>query len=183
MNFGPLEFADYLRRRGEDRSDLPTVRAARAAAPAPSSVKHFDVLSGPRAWPPRLYQKRLDPACVFEAVATCPTNESFVPDVVRVMVKAMRRPAVLVLSSHQGVEWQVELDPGTRVVAVMLGGFGYSTVAGVEPALVHRIGGFYAFKPGSVEYRHLESEVRRCTGRDIAGFQQSVYTGEAFEVG
>jgi hypothetical protein len=36
MNFGPLEFADYLRRKDDGRAgELATVTAARAAAPAP----------------------------------------------------------------------------------------------------------------------------------------------------
>jgi len=36
MNFGPLEFADYLRRKDDGRTGEPaTVSAARAAAPTP----------------------------------------------------------------------------------------------------------------------------------------------------
>ncbi len=52
----------------------------------------------------------------------------------------------------------------------------------MQPGEVHRIGGFYAFKRGSVEFRHLETEVLRCTGRTIENFR-SVYAGARFDIG
>jgi len=52
----------------------------------------------------------------------------------------------------------------------------------VPRALVASIGGFYAFKHGSAEFQHLESEVMRCTGQRIGTFQ-SVYAGKSFEIG
>ena len=55
-------------------------------------------------------------------------------------------------------------------------------VAGAGDALVTSIGGFYAFKHGSAEFRHLETEVMRCTGRHIDTFR-SVYAGRSFEIG
>ena len=48
--------------------------------------------------------------------------------------------------------------------------------------LVTSIGGFYAFKRGSAEFKHLEKEVRRCTGRGIDRFQ-SEYAGHRFVIG
>ena len=65
---------------------------------------------------------------------------------------------------------------------MLLSGYGESTVAGAGNALVSSIGGFYAFKRGSAEFKHLEQEVLRCTGRNIENFQ-SVYAGNSFEVG
>jgi hypothetical protein len=47
---------------------------------------------------------------------------------------------------------------------------------------VSSIGGFYAFRHGSAEFKHLETEVRRCTGRNIERFQ-SAYAGHSFVVG
>jgi hypothetical protein len=55
-------------------------------------------------------------------------------------------------------------------------------VAGPGAAVISSIGGFYAFKRGSAEFKHLESEVLRCTGRNIDGFQ-SDYAGDSFEIG
>ena len=69
------------------------------------------------------------------------------------------------LSSHQTVHWELTLAPGATLRAVLLSGYGESTVAGAGDALVTSIGGFYAFKQGSAEFKHLESEVMRCTGR------------------
>ena len=89
---------------------------------------------------------------------------------------------VLVLSSHQTVAWELSVAPGACLAAVLVSGYGESTVAGAAGARVSTIGGFYAFKRGSAEYRHLEDEVRRCTGRRIAAFQ-SVYAGSEFVVG
>jgi hypothetical protein len=65
---------------------------------------------------------------------------------------------------------------------VLLSGYGESNVQGAGDAVVASIGGFYAFKHGSAEFRHLESEVTRCTGRRIGTFQ-SVYAGRSFVIG
>jgi hypothetical protein len=89
---------------------------------------------------------------------------------------------VLVLSSHQTVEWEITLAAGAELTAVLLSGYGESTVVGAGNALVSSIGGFYAFKRGSAEYLHLEQEVLRCTGRTIERFQ-SMYAGYEFEIG
>ena len=86
------------------------------------------------------------------------------------------------LSSHQTVHWKIALAAGATLSAVLLSGYGESTVAGAGGALVTSIGGFYAFKRGSAEFKHLESEVRRCTGRNIERFQ-SEYAGHSFEIG
>ena len=89
---------------------------------------------------------------------------------------------VLVLSSHQAVQWELTVEPGATLRAVLLSGFGESTVKGAGDATISSIGGYYAFKHGSPEFKHLESEVMRCTGRPI-GSLQSVYAGKSFEIG
>jgi hypothetical protein len=48
MNWGPLEFAEYLRRREQEQGIAATTRAARAAAPASVPVNQLRVVSGPR---------------------------------------------------------------------------------------------------------------------------------------
>jgi hypothetical protein len=89
---------------------------------------------------------------------------------------------VLVLSSHQAVHWELALEPGVTLRAVLLSGYGESKVHGAGDAVVASIGGFYAFKRGSAEFKHLESEVSRCTGGRIGTFQ-SVYAGKSFVIG
>lgn len=183
MNYGPLEFAAYLNRRRDGGKDSAAVKAARAAAPRSRPEKNqLTVLAGNGLLPRLARAAQINAVSVYEAVAMrapC-TPRSHGP--VRILVRAALRPVVLVLSSHQTVEWELTLVPGATLAAVLLSGYGESTVAGAGCALVSSIGGFYAFKRGSAEFKHLEQEVMRCTGRDIEHFQ-SVYAGNSFEVG
>lgn len=181
MNYGPLEFADYLR-RNEQGPESATVQAARAAAPGQEPVNQLSVVSGPLALPRLARNARLEAVSVYEAVAMRPPGEPRQPGIVEVLVRPTARPVVLVLSSHQGVEWRISREADARIAAVLVSGFGASSVVGMQPGEVHRIGGFYAFKRGSVEFRHLETEVLRCTGRTIESFR-SVYAGARFDIG
>lgn len=183
MNYGPLEFAAYLNRKGDGQKDSAIVEAARAAAPSPSpSQNHMTIISGSGLLPRLARSAQVEAVSVYEAVAMrapCTPQDG---GPVRVLVRAAPRPVVLVLSSHQTVAWELDVAPGASLVAVLLSGYGESTVAGAGPSLVSSIGGFYAFKRGSAEFKHLEQEVLRCTGRNIENFQ-SVYAGNTFEVG
>jgi hypothetical protein len=182
MNYGPLEFADYLR-RNESHTDSAMVRAARAAKPQPATPENLlSVRSGPGTLTVRSPSARIEAVSVYEAVAVNPPSVPPGPGMVSVLVRDTRLPVVLVLSSHQAVEWRVTCAPGAVLAALLISGFGDSTVVGALEAPVHRIGGFYAFRRGSAEYQHLESEVLRCTGRSIDSFQ-SVYAGSSFEIG
>ncbi len=106
---------------------------------------------------------------MYEAVAMNPPSDPREPGAIRVAVRSAGQPVALVLSSHQPVDWRVALSPDVELTAVLLSGWGKSTVAGVAEGAIHRIGGFYAFKRGSLEYRHLESEVTALHGpRDCA---------------
>lgn len=181
MNYGPLEFADYLQRIGRP-DDSATVKAARAAQPsAARPVNEVRVVSGPRALTESQSTSR-GRVVVYEAVAMNPPGDPRRPGVVRVLIGPTEQPLVVVLTSHQRVEWRISREPGASLSAVLLAGFGHSTVLGDVGATVHRIGGFCAFKRGSEAYLHLESEVLRCTGRAIAAFK-SVYAGDHFEIG
>jgi hypothetical protein len=184
MNYGPLEFAEYLRRRSPEQAESATIRAARAAAPPPMPlVNQLNVVTGARSLTVAARSAAVEAVSVYEAVSMHPPGSAPEPDFVRVIVKPSpaSRPMVLVLSAYQGVEWRVSCQPGTRLTAVLLSGFGPSTVTGTGDAVVCRIGGFYAFRRGSAEFRHLETEVMRCTGRTIENFQ-SCYAGSRFEV-
>lgn len=181
MNYGPLEFADYLQRNGRP-DESATVKAARATQPAGArAVNEVRVVSGPRALTDLLPAPR-GSVLVYEAVAMNPPGDPRRPGVVRVLIKPTQRPVVAVVTSHQPVEWRISREPGASLSAVLLSGFGHSTVLGAEGATVHRIGGFCAFKRGSEAYLHLESEVRRCTGCAIAEFESN-YAGDHFEIG
>jgi hypothetical protein len=183
MNYGPLEFAAYLKRKRDGKPESAEVRAARAAAPRPRPEKNrLSIVSGSGLLPRLARAAQVEAVSVYEAVAMrapC-TPRNYGP--VTILVRAAARPIVLVLSSHQTVEWELTLAPGATLAAVLISGYGESTVAGAGNALVSSIGGFYAFKRGSAEFKHLEQEVMRCTGRTIEHFQ-SVYAGNAFEVG
>jgi hypothetical protein len=181
MNFGPLEFAEYLRRDAQ-RGESAAVNAARATQPPDHEpVNLLRVVSGPRTLRPRARAGQLEPVSVHEAVASNHTRGGRMRNVVQVLVRKADRPLVLVLSSHQSVEWHLSRAPGALVLAVLLSGFGSSTVLGVDPGTVHRIGGYYAFRRGSAAYRHLESEVLRCAGRTIEDFR-SAYAESSIEI-
>lgn len=182
MNFGPLEFAEYLRRKGTKKAESDTVRAARAAAPVVRPANHLAIISGPARLSELARTAQIEAVSVYEAVAMGAPSMPRDDGPVTVVVRPTLRPVVLVLSSHRTVEWRLEVLPGAVVTAVLLSGYGESTVAGAGDAIIESIGGFYAFKRGSAEFRHLEQEILRCTGRTIENFQ-SVYAGNSFEIG
>jgi hypothetical protein len=183
MNYGPLEFAAYLARKGNGKKESAAVKAARAAAPKPApSHNRLTIISGSGLLPRLARTAQVEAVSVYEAVAMGAPCAPRTQGPVRVLVRAAMRPVVLVLSSHQAVAWELDVVPGARLAAVLISGYGDSTVAGAGNAPVSSIGGFYAFKRGSAEFKHLEQEVLRCTGRNIENFQ-SVYAGNSFQVG
>jgi hypothetical protein len=183
MNYGPLEFAAFLKRKAATNEDSATISAARSAAPeATQEMNQLTIISGGHVLTRVAPGARVEAVSVYEAVAMRAPCSQVSDAPVNVLVRATRRPVVLVLSSHQTVRWELTLAPGAMLNAVLLSGYGESTVAGAGEAIISSIGGFYAFKRGSAEFRHLESEVMRCTGRTIENFQ-SVYAGNFFEIG
>ncbi|MEJ0084279.1 MAG: hypothetical protein WDO72_01240 [Pseudomonadota bacterium] len=183
MNYGPLEFAAYLNRNEDDGQESATVKAARAAAPRSRPARNgLTIVAGSGLLPRRARTAQMEAVSVYEAVAMRVPGVPCGGGPVRVLVRAVPRPVALVLSSHQAVAWELDVTPGARLAAVLISGYGDSTVAGAGDAFVSSIGGFYAFKRGSAEFKHLEQEVLRCTGRHIENFQ-SVYAGNSFEVG
>jgi hypothetical protein len=182
MNYGPLEFAEYLARKEASQPDSATVKAARDAAPAAEPANQLTVVSGRSSLSRLARAAQIEAVSVYEAVAVHSPRIPRPRGPVTVLVRATWRPVVLVLSSHQAVNWEISLEPEAMLRAVLLSGYGESTVAGAGDAVVTSIGGFYAFKYGSAEFQHLESEVMRCIGRRIGTFQ-SVYAGRSFEIG
>ena len=148
MNYGPLEFAAHLRRK-ENR---------------------LTIISGPRSLQRTVREEAVR---VFEAYFTGTVMLPRVGKPVRVTINESHAPIVLVLSSHQPVTWRVDLRPGARLLAVLLAGCGESRVSGAGDAVVQSIGGYYAFRRGSGEFRQLEDEVRRATGCAIGKFESA----------
>jgi hypothetical protein len=186
MNYGPLEFAAYLKRKDAARGESAVVRAAREAAPSASQKdrenNRLTIISGGSLRARVTGDAQVNAVSVYEAVAVRAPYAAEPSEPVCVSVRMSKRPVVLVLSSHQTVQWEISLEGGATLEAVLLSGYGESTVAGAGDALVTSIGGFYAFKRGSAEFKHLEKEVRRCTGRSIERFQ-SEYAGHRFVIG
>jgi hypothetical protein len=182
-----MEFAAYLKRKAGTRGESAAVKAAREAAPKSSprdrpENNRLTVISGGPLMPRAARAAQVEAVCVYEAVAVRAPRTPEAGEPVSVVVRSTPRPVVLVLSSHQTVRWEIALAPDATLSAVLLSGYGESTVAGAGNAMVTSIGGFYAFKRGSAEFKHLEKEVRRCTGRNIEGFQ-SEYAGHSFVIG
>lgn len=186
MNYGPLEFAAYLKRKDAARGESAIVKAAREAAPKASPVERetnrLTIISGGPLQARVTKDAQVEAVSVYEAVAVRAPYAPEPLEPVRVVVRESRRPLVLVLSSHHAVKWELSLERGAHLEAVLLSGYGESTVSGASKVLVTSIGGFYAYKRGSAEFKHLEKEVRRCTGRGIKSFQ-SGYAGHRFVIG
>jgi hypothetical protein len=89
---------------------------------------------------------------------------------------------VLVLTSYEPVNWNVEADPGARISAVLLGGYNPSQVSGTRGVPQIDIGRVYAYQQGADGYGALEAAVARRTGKRIKTFQGR-YSGESFVVG
>lgn len=100
--------------------------------------------------------------------------------VIEVRVRRSSRPLVLVLSAYETVRWNLLLEPGAQLAAVLTSGYQDQSVSGAGGARVVAIGQAYAYqRQGAVE---LEREVYRVTGKPISLFQGK-YEGRSFTVG
>jgi len=152
-----------------------TIKAARAAAAAPREQENrLTIISGPRELRP-VAEGSAPCVDVFEALATSVSPGA--KDPVRVTVRSKLRPVVLAVSANLPLCWQIEVASGAHLQAVLLAGSGDAQVQGAGESLVTTIGGFYAFRPDSDAYRHLEQEVLRTAGATIERFQSASSTG------
>lgn len=101
---------------------------------------------------------------------------------VTVTVRRSGQPLVLVLTSYEPVQWQLKLEPGARLGAVLVGGYYDSNVQGAGEARVLKIGRHYAYQQDGAEFAALQREVTRWAGRPISLFQTN-YRGNSFSVG
>lgn len=101
---------------------------------------------------------------------------------VRVMVRQTSRPVILVLASHDPVNWLV-FGAEARIAAVLMSGEGASALGTSLRVPVVRIGSVSAHSSGSSEYLRLRQAVTQHTGsREIKSFQ-GAYNGSEFTVG
>jgi hypothetical protein len=91
--------------------------------------------------------------------------------IIKVTVRSGKRPLVLVLSSFAAVDWQLTVEPGTQLKAVLISGTHGSTVSGQGSARVAAVGNAYSYSLGSPEYTLLQNEIYTWTGRRIELFQ------------
>src|SRR5688572_11102010 len=102
MNYGPLEFAAYLRRNMDDEpATVKAARAARAAAPGGPRPNRLTILSGRHIVPGHVA------VCEIIAARTARAPEYF-----DLLVRPAPGGLVLVLSSHEAVNWRLALMRG-----------------------------------------------------------------------
>jgi hypothetical protein len=101
---------------------------------------------------------------------------------VEVRIKKSSKPIVLVLSSYEPVRWMLISEPGARLAAVLVSGYHPSQVVGAGSARVVMSGNSYAYKLDGPEYRALNLETLKWTGKTIGVFQGR-YEGGSFNVG
>lgn len=178
MNYGPLEFAAYLRRKEAGRAESARVQAARDAAPPRAVANRLTIVSGPREMRRVARDPNAVPVHVYEAIVTR-LDALRRTEPVKVSVRSPHF-VVLVLSGHHEMTWEIERLAGTRLAAVLVAGRGGCQVRGAGDVPVSSIGGYYAFRRGSGEFRHLEDHVRRLTGQPIARFR-SEYAATGFQ--
>jgi hypothetical protein len=98
---------------------------------------------------------------------------------VQVFVMKSARPVVLVLSSYEPVNWNLQLQDGAKVSHVLLSGYHASQVFGARDASIESIGTQYAYQRGSPQFETLDGLVQRFTGKRIGSFQ-GAYSGGSF---
>lgn len=101
---------------------------------------------------------------------------------VRLSVRKSNRPLVLVLSSYEPVQWDLRMEPGARLAAVLLSSYHDASVQGAGSARVLKIGNTITYKQGDEGFQALQGQVRRWTGKPISVFQGE-YAGSSFSVG
>lgn len=104
------------------------------------------------------------------------------PGTVTIIVRKTSEPLVLVLSSYEGVTWQVVRSPGAQLRAVLTSSYETPVVRGVDDVKIVHIGRHHAYEIGTPGYSELQANVYKWTGATMSLFQGS-YTGGSFTVG
>jgi hypothetical protein len=72
---------------------------------------------------------------------------------------------LLVLTSYNPVNWLIRIEGGAQLRAVILSGNEESTVFGAGSARIHQLGRWNAYRRGTLEFKALEGEIRKTTGK------------------
>ena len=99
---------------------------------------------------------------------------------VEIRVRRSSRPLVLVLTAYERVHWNLVLEPGAQLVAVLTSGYYDQIVSNAGGARVFAIGSTYVYERSNLA--PLEQDVFRATGKPISVFQGR-YEGGTFTVG
>lgn len=101
---------------------------------------------------------------------------------VEVRVRRSDKALTLVLSSYEAVRWLIITEPGVRLAGVFVSGYKQSSVIGAAPTRVITMGQKFAYSMNGKEFRELDEEFQRLTGRRIS-LLQGRYEGSSFSVG
>lgn len=100
--------------------------------------------------------------------------------VIEVRVRRSVRPVILVLSAYEQVRWQLNLEPGAELAAVLTSGYQKQIVVGAGNVRIVDLGQEFAYD--RKDFAPLEREVFAITGRRIDIFQGR-YQANEFTVG
>jgi hypothetical protein len=181
FRLGPQAFGQHLLEQDEAYR-VAAVRSSDGRAPAPRDLNLPPSATGNVA---ELAQDaQIEAIGVYESAAAPPTRpgQPSGRGPVHVLVRRAAKPIVLVLSSYETVDWQIRIEPGAQLKAVLLGGYEESSVSGTGTLRTLRIGRVYAYEQGSAELAQLQREIVRWAGRPIDTFQ-GAYKGGRFTVG
>lgn len=99
---------------------------------------------------------------------------------VRITLTPGRAPLVLVLSNYEATRWIVQGD--RKIAAVLLSGYGDSSVIGPGSDKSVRIGSTHAYSMDSPEYQKLKQDIARYVANPVRVFQGK-YSASEFTVG
>jgi hypothetical protein len=101
---------------------------------------------------------------------------------VNVRVRRSAKPVILVLSGYHRIKWNLTVEPGAQVGAILISSYEPAEVIGAGSARQMIIGRHSVHKRGDSEYNALDREVYQVTGKRI-DFFQGTYRGASFVVG
>lgn len=157
-----------------------SIYPAPAPAPAPAAPS-YAALTSPLGG--LVGDARLEAIGVYQATnPNARPGEPRKTGIIEVKVRRSDKPIVLVLSSYEPVRWMLISEPGARLSAVLLSGYHQSSVVGAGSSRIVNLGQKYAYTSNSNEYKTLDEDVMRMTGRRIQ-MMQGRYEGSAFSVG
>lgn len=178
-------------RKLDQAQRMEALQNAAPAVPVPGAYGRYgayapSAVSGPAPFAELAKDAKIEAVGVYQpprgSTRSRDPREAREEGTIVVRVRASSKPIVLVLSSYEAVHWDLKLEPGARIAAVLVSSYKQPRVTGNGSARVMMMGGQYAYKLDSSEYNALNSAVQRMTGKSIYYFQGR-YEGAEFSVG